>query len=74
MGKVALKRLLHIFGQKFQRRFTHGATFFFSDPYLNTDAGTMSPFEHGEVYVLDDGGEVRYFLFFSVNCKVDLQV
>ncbi|KAJ6393305.1 hypothetical protein OIU77_022721 [Salix suchowensis] len=28
------------------------------DPYLNTDAGTMSPFEHGEVYVLDDGGEV----------------
>merc|ERR1719335_1378938 len=28
------------------------------DPYLNIDAGTMSPFEHGEVYVLDDGGEV----------------
>jgi hypothetical protein len=28
------------------------------DPYLNTDAGTMSPFEHGEVFVLDDGGEV----------------
>ncbi|KAJ4771016.1 CTP synthase [Rhynchospora pubera] len=28
------------------------------DPYLNTDAGTMSPIEHGEVYVLDDGGEV----------------
>ena len=28
------------------------------DPYLNCDAGTMSPFEHGEVYVLDDGGEV----------------
>ncbi|KOM43721.1 hypothetical protein LR48_Vigan05g132600 [Vigna angularis] len=26
-------------------------------PYLNTDAGTMSPFEHGEVFVLDDGGE-----------------
>ena len=30
-----------------------------ADPYLNTDAGTMSPFEHGEVFVLDDGGEVR---------------
>lgn len=30
----------------------------FADPYLNTDAGTMSPFEHGEVFVLDDGGEV----------------
>eukprot|EP01083_Nonionella_stella_P303401 1050249_1 len=28
------------------------------DPYLNIDAGTMSPYEHGEVYVLDDGGEV----------------
>ncbi|PIA37564.1 hypothetical protein AQUCO_03000262v1 [Aquilegia coerulea] len=28
------------------------------DPYLNTDAGTMSPFEHGEVFVLNDGGEV----------------
>ena len=28
------------------------------DPYLNEDAGTMSPFEHGEVFVLDDGGEV----------------
>jgi CTP synthase len=28
------------------------------DPYLNVDAGTMNPFEHGEVYVLDDGGEV----------------
>ena len=24
------------------------------DPYLNSDAGTMSPFEHGEVFVLDD--------------------
>ena len=28
------------------------------DPYVNCDAGTMSPFEHGEVYVLNDGGEV----------------
>jgi hypothetical protein len=27
------------------------------DPYLNVDAGTMSPFEHGEVFTLDDGGE-----------------
>jgi CTP synthase len=27
------------------------------DPYLNVDAGTMSPFEHGEVFVLNDGGE-----------------
>lgn len=28
------------------------------DPYLNIDAGTFSPYEHGEVFVLDDGGEV----------------
>ena len=32
------------------------------DPYLNSDAGTMSPFEHGEVFVLDDGGEVDLYL------------
>jgi hypothetical protein len=29
------------------------------DPYLNMDAGTMSPFEHGEVFVLDMGEPVR---------------
>jgi len=28
------------------------------DPYINIDAGLMSPYEHGEVYVLGDGGEV----------------
>jgi CTP synthase len=27
------------------------------DPYINVDPGTMSPFQHGEVYVLDDGAE-----------------
>lgn len=27
------------------------------DPYLNVDPGTMSPYQHGEVYVLDDGAE-----------------
>ena len=27
------------------------------DPYINVDAGTMSPFEHGEAYVTDDGAE-----------------
>lgn len=26
------------------------------DPYLNIDAGTFSPFEHGETFVLEDGG------------------
>ena len=27
------------------------------DPYINIDAGTMSPYQHGEVFVTDDGGE-----------------
>ena len=43
-----------------------------ADPYLNTDAGTMSPFEHGEVFVLDDGGEVRslsvHFRQYNLQC------
>ena len=29
------------------------------DPYINIDAGTMSPFQHGEVYVTDDGAETE---------------
>lgn len=41
------------------------------DPYLQIDAGTMSPFEHGEVFVTDDGGETdldigNYERFISV--------
>lgn len=40
----------------------------FTDPYLNTDAGTMSPFEHGEVFVLDDGGEVKRLVFLPCRC------
>jgi CTP synthase len=40
------------------------------DPYLNVDAGTMSPYQHGEVYVTDDGAETdldlgNYFRFTS---------
>ena len=27
------------------------------DPYINVDPGTMNPYEHGEVFVTDDGGE-----------------
>jgi CTP synthase len=27
------------------------------DPYINVDPGTMNPFQHGEVFVTDDGGE-----------------
>ena len=47
-------------------------TLLIADPYLNTDAGTMSPFEHGEVFVLDDGGEVSIsflFIFLSSHRK-----
>ena len=29
------------------------------DPYLNVDPGTMSPYQHGEVFVTADGGENR---------------
>ena len=28
------------------------------DPYINVDPGTMNPYQHGEVYVLDDGSEM----------------
>ena len=46
------------------------------DPYLNSDAGTMSPFEHGEVFVRDDGGEVdldlgNYERFLDLNLARD---
>jgi CTP synthase len=44
------------------------------DGYLNVDPGTMNPFEHGEVFVLDDGGEVdmdfgHYERFLGIRCK-----
>ena len=44
------------------------------DGYLNVDPGTMNPFEHGEVFVLDDGGEVdmdfgHYERYLGVTCK-----
>jgi CTP synthase len=42
------------------------------DPYINVDPGTMNPFQHGEVYVTDDGAETdldlgHYERFTSVN-------
>lgn len=44
------------------------------DGYLNVDPGTMNPIEHGEVFVLDDGGEVdmdfgHYERFLGINCN-----
>lgn len=44
LGTLLERRGLKVILQKF-------------DPYLNVDPGTMSPFQHGEVYVLDDGAE-----------------
>jgi CTP synthase len=46
------------------------------DPYLNCDAGTMNPYQHGEVFVLDDGSEVdldlgNYERFLDVNLTKD---
>jgi len=46
------------------------------DPYLNYDAGTMNPYQHGEVFVLEDGGEVdldlgNYERFLDVNLSSD---
>ena len=44
------------------------------DPYLNVDPGTMNPFQHGEVYVTDDGAETdldlgHYERFLGVPCS-----
>jgi CTP synthase len=44
LGRLLKSRGLHVVLQKF-------------DPYLNVDPGTMSPFQHGEVFVTDDGAE-----------------
>ena len=44
LGRILKNRGLKIFMQKF-------------DPYINVDPGTMSPYQHGEVFVTDDGAE-----------------
>ena len=44
LGRLLKARGLRVTMQKF-------------DPYINVDPGTMNPFEHGEVFVTDDGGE-----------------
>ncbi|MFH1526448.1 MAG: CTP synthase [Bacteroidota bacterium] len=50
----------------------YGVTIQKLDPYINVDPGTMSPFQHGEVYVTDDGAETdldlgHYERFLDVN-------
>jgi CTP synthase len=44
LGRLLMERGLKVTIQKF-------------DPYINVDPGTMSPYQHGEVYVTDDGAE-----------------
>ncbi|SHH07209.1 CTP synthase [Thermosyntropha lipolytica DSM 11003] len=44
LGRLLKSRGLKVYLQKF-------------DPYINVDPGTMSPYQHGEVYVTDDGAE-----------------
>lgn len=44
IGRLLKSRGLKVFMQKF-------------DPYINVDPGTMSPYQHGEVFVTDDGAE-----------------
>ncbi|ATZ16112.1 CTP synthase [Entomoplasma freundtii] len=59
LGRLLKNSGLNVYMQKF-------------DPYLNVDPGTMSPYQHGEVYVTDDGGETdldlgHYERFINVN-------
>ncbi|MDF2533032.1 MAG: synthase, partial [Clostridia bacterium] len=49
------------------------------DPYLNIDPGTMSPYQHGEVFVTDDGGETdldlgHYERFTDINVTKNCSV
>ncbi len=46
------------------------------DPYLNVDCGTMNPYQHGEIFVTDDGGEIdldigHYERFLDINLTKD---
>lgn len=59
LGRLLKSRGLKITIQKF-------------DPYINIDPGTMSPYQHGEVFVTDDGGETdldlgHYERFIDIN-------
>lgn len=61
IGRLLRSRGIRIAGQKL-------------DPYLNVDPGTMSPYQHGEVFVTDDGAETdldlgHYERFTNVNVR-----
>jgi CTP synthase len=66
LGRLLKSRGLKVIIQKF-------------DPYLNVDPGTMSPFQHGEVFVTDDGAETdldlgHYERFIDENLTRDSNV
>ena len=59
LGRLLKNRGLKVAIQKF-------------DPYINVDPGTMSPYQHGEVFVTDDGTETdldlgHYERFIDIN-------
>ena len=66
IGTILKSRGLKVFIQKF-------------DPYINVDPGTMSPFQHGEVFVTDDGAETdldlgHYERFIDINLSKDSSI
>ncbi|MBQ3842275.1 MAG: CTP synthase, partial [Ruminiclostridium sp.] len=57
----------------------HKVTILKCDPYINVDPGTMSPYQHGEVFVTDDGTETdldlgHYERFIDENLSVNSNV
>ena len=59
LGRLLKQRGVRVRNQKF-------------DPYINVDPGTMSPYQHGEVFVTDDGAETdldlgHYERFIDIN-------
>jgi len=66
IGRLLKNRGLKVFMQKF-------------DPYINVDPGTMSPYQHGEVFVTDDGAETdldlgHYERFIDENLSQDSNI
>ena len=66
LSAASLGRLLKARGLKIQLQKL--------DPYINVDPGTMNPFQHGEVFVTEDGGEAdldlgHYERFVNINCN-----
>ena len=66
LGRLLVSRGLRVVNQKL-------------DPYINVDPGTMNPFQHGEVFVTDDGGETdldlgHYERFTGINLRRDSNV